>query len=68
MLTGLWKHNSRGAAFNAYRGRDDVIIEPTPIAATIASQVVSLPVHNHLSREDLDTIIAAVRGALKADA
>ncbi|MEN0021668.1 MAG: DegT/DnrJ/EryC1/StrS family aminotransferase [Microbacterium sp.] len=47
--------------YDAYRDRDDVVIEPTPVAERIARQVVSLPVHNHLTREELDTIIETVR-------
>lgn len=47
--------------YDAYRDRDDVVIEPTPVAERIAGQVVSLPVHNHLTREQLDTIIETVR-------
>ncbi|CAN7371840.1 MULTISPECIES: DegT/DnrJ/EryC1/StrS family aminotransferase [Microbacterium] len=47
--------------YDAYRNRPDVVIEPTPVAEMLAAQVVSLPVHNHLTREQLDTIIATVR-------
>lgn len=51
--------------YDAYRDRDDVIIEPTPVAELIASQVVSLPVHNHLTTEQLDTIISTVRAIVE---
>lgn len=47
--------------YDAYRDRDDVVIEPTPVAELVASQVISLPVHNHLTREQLDTIIDTTR-------
>lgn len=50
--------------YDAYRDREDVIIEPTPVAERIAAQVVSLPVHNHLTREQLDTIISTIRSIL----
>lgn len=50
--------------YDAYRDREDVIIEPTPVAERIAAQVVSLPVHNHLTREQLDTIISTIQSVL----
>lgn len=53
--------------YDAYRDRDDVVIEPTPVAEMIASQVVSLPVHNHLTREQLDTIISTIRTIVGGD-
>lgn len=53
--------------YEAYRNRDDVVVQPTPVAARIAEQVVSLPVHNHLSEADLDTIVSTVRATLGAD-
>jgi dTDP-4-amino-4,6-dideoxygalactose transaminase len=46
--------------YDAYRDRPDVIIEPTPVAERIAGEVVSLPVHNHLTTDQLDTIIEKV--------
>lgn len=36
---------------------------PTPCADTIVNQVLSLPVHQHLSTADLDAIIAAVQSS-----
>ncbi|WP_307295860.1 DegT/DnrJ/EryC1/StrS family aminotransferase [Microbacterium natoriense] len=52
--------------YDAYRDRGDVVIEPTPVAERIARQVVSLPVHNHLTREQLDTIVSSIRTIMGA--
>jgi dTDP-4-amino-4,6-dideoxygalactose transaminase len=52
--------------YDAYRDRDDVVIEPTPVAERVAREAVSLPVHTHLMRDQLDEIIAATRRALGA--
>jgi perosamine synthetase len=52
--------------YDAYRDREDVVIEPTPVAARVAQEVVSLPVHTHLSKDDLDRIIAVTRRVLGA--
>lgn len=54
--------------YDAYRDREDVVIGSTPIAEMIARQVVSLPVHHHLSRDDLDTVISTVRATLRVGA
>jgi dTDP-4-amino-4,6-dideoxygalactose transaminase len=43
-----------------------VVQADTPVARRCAEQVVSLPVHPHLSPTDLDRIIDAVRRALHA--
>lgn len=47
--------------YDAYRGRADVAEDSTPVAARVAAQALSLPVHTELLPEDIDTIIAAVR-------
>ncbi|MEQ1737396.1 MAG: DegT/DnrJ/EryC1/StrS family aminotransferase [Rhodoglobus sp.] len=49
--------------YDCYRNRDDVKIGRYPVAESVVSQVVSLPVHPKLSRADLDTIIDAVATA-----
>jgi dTDP-4-amino-4,6-dideoxygalactose transaminase len=54
--------------YDAYRDRDDVVIEPTPVAERVSRETVSLPVHTRLSQDELDQIIAAVRRVLGADA
>jgi len=46
--------------YDTYRSDPRVVIEETPIAADVASRCVSLPVHAHLSRGDIETIAAAV--------
>ena len=40
-------------------GRADV-----PVATKVAAQCLSLPVHQHLSDEDVDTVVATVREVL----
>lgn len=54
--------------YDAYRDRKDVVIDPTPVAELVASQVISLPVHNHLTREQLDTIIDTTRSIAEGTA
>ena len=46
--------------YDAYRDHPLVKVTETPVAARVATQVVSLPVHTALSDEDLDEIIAVV--------
>jgi perosamine synthetase len=50
--------------YDCYRGHQQVIRDETPRAATIASEVLSLPVHPQLSATDLEHIATAVREAL----
>lgn len=47
--------------YDAYRDHPRVHRSETPVAARVATEVVSLPVHNALSDHDLGTIIAAVK-------
>ncbi|MGG7509607.1 DegT/DnrJ/EryC1/StrS family aminotransferase [Plantibacter sp. YIM 135249] len=47
--------------YDAYRDRADVILDETPVARRVATEVVSLPVHTDLSRSELETIADAVR-------
>lgn len=51
--------------YEPYRNRDDVIIEQYPVAERLVREVVSLPVHPHLRREDLDRIIDAVASTVR---
>jgi len=46
--------------YDAYRGHPRVIRSDAPVADRVARQVVSLPVNNSLSDEDLTTIASAV--------
>ncbi len=50
--------------YETYQGRPDVIRSETPIAADAAARCVSLPVHQHLSADDIDTVAKATRKAL----
>jgi perosamine synthetase len=52
--------------YGPYADRPDVVRSPTPTAAAVAARCVSLPVHQHLAADDLDTIAAAVRSTLGA--
>lgn len=49
--------------YDAYRENPSVIKSDTPIAARVATQVLSLPVHPHLSDDDLSVIVEAVATA-----
>lgn len=49
--------------YDCYRGRDDVRIGSYPVAERIVREVVSLPVHPHLTSDQLDHIIATVADA-----
>lgn len=52
--------------YDCYRGHPGIVADPTPRAQQVASEVLSLPVHQHLRQADLDRIIAGVRRALGA--
>lgn len=52
--------------YDCYRGDERVVADATPIAARIAREVVSLPVHPHLTEGDLHHIVEAVRQVLHA--
>jgi perosamine synthetase len=47
-----------------FRELPSVIIDECPVAAAVTGQVLSLPVHQHLSDADLTRIVDAVRAAL----
>jgi perosamine synthetase len=51
--------------YDCYRGHPQVVVDETPVAAQMAAEVVSLPVHPHLSRADLDRIVDAVTEVLR---
>ena len=50
--------------YDCYRTHPRVMIDSSPRAEQAASSVLSLPVHQHLSEADLDTIIATVRSVM----
>ncbi len=49
--------------YDCYRGDPRVVVDETPNAARAAAEVVSLPVHPHLTPAELDRVVAAVRSA-----
>lgn len=51
--------------YDCYRDHPLVGRDATPHAATIATEVLSLPVHHHLSGADLDAVVEAVTAALR---
>ncbi len=53
--------------YDAYRNRSDVHIGDYPNARKVVEEVVSLPVHPKLSRDDLDKILEAVAKAATAN-
>jgi perosamine synthetase len=46
--------------YDAYRGHPRVKVSDVPVARRVASEVVSLPVHNDVTDDDVATIVAAV--------
>ncbi|HLL68690.1 MAG TPA: DegT/DnrJ/EryC1/StrS family aminotransferase [Micromonosporaceae bacterium] len=52
--------------YECYRDHPGIAGDPTPLARRNAAQVLSLPVHQHLSPGDLERIVASVRGAFGA--
>jgi perosamine synthetase len=47
--------------YDCYRGDPRVIVDPTPRAQGVAQEVLSLPVHQHLSSDDVGRIVEQVR-------
>jgi dTDP-4-amino-4,6-dideoxygalactose transaminase len=52
--------------YDCYRDHPRVVVDPVPTARSVAERCLSLPVHQHLSDSDVDTIVAEVRGVMKA--
>lgn len=52
--------------YDCYAGHPGIITDPTPAAARVTGQVLSLPVHQYLSEGDRDRIVATVRQAFHA--
>ncbi|NGY61676.1 DegT/DnrJ/EryC1/StrS family aminotransferase [Lentzea sp. NEAU-D13] len=52
--------------YDAYRGHAQVVMSETPVAAKIAQQCLSIPVHAHLTDDQLDTVIGTIREVLGA--
>ena len=51
---------------DCYRDHPRVVVEEVPVAESVARRCLSLPVHQHLTDEHLDTIVTAVHRALGA--
>lgn len=52
--------------YNCYRNHPRVVIEPTPVAESVARRCLSLPVHQHLADDEVDQVIDAVCTAMGA--
>jgi dTDP-4-amino-4,6-dideoxygalactose transaminase len=52
--------------YDCYRTHPQVVIEPMPVAKGVVERCVSLPVHQYLGPDDIDTIITAVRKVMAA--
>lgn len=52
--------------YDCYRDHPRVVADPTPVAARVCAEVLSLPVHPGLSPDDLDRVVDGVRTALGA--
>jgi dTDP-4-amino-4,6-dideoxygalactose transaminase len=50
--------------YETYSDRDDVIVSDTPVARDVAARCVSLPVHPHLSDDDIRVVADAVQKVL----
>ncbi|GLY48083.1 DegT/DnrJ/EryC1/StrS family aminotransferase [Lentzea sp. NBRC 102530] len=52
--------------YDAYRDHPQVVMSENPVAAKIAQQCLSIPVHAHLTDDQLDTVIGTIREVLGA--
>lgn len=52
--------------YECYRNHPRVVAGEFPVARSVTERCLSLPVHQHLSESDVDTVIAAVREVMKA--
>ncbi|TPW70689.1 DegT/DnrJ/EryC1/StrS aminotransferase family protein [Schumannella sp. 10F1B-5-1] len=52
--------------YDTYRSRADVIPSSTPVAEDVVRRCLSLPVHQHLSDDDVDAVARAMREVLAA--
>ncbi|RZS45169.1 dTDP-4-amino-4,6-dideoxygalactose transaminase [Herbihabitans rhizosphaerae] len=52
--------------YDCYRDHPRVISSDVPVASAVAAQALSLPVHQHLSGSDVDSVVSAVREVLGA--
>jgi dTDP-4-amino-4,6-dideoxygalactose transaminase len=52
--------------YDCYRDHPRVIVDDMPVAQRVTERCLSLPVHQHLSESDVETVISAVREVMKA--
>jgi dTDP-4-amino-4,6-dideoxygalactose transaminase len=52
--------------YDCYRNDPRVVIEDVPVAESVAARCLSLPVHQHLTDDQLDTIVESVRRVVGA--
>jgi dTDP-4-amino-4,6-dideoxygalactose transaminase len=50
--------------YDCYRDLPQVVIDDTPAASRVTSEVLSLPVHQLLTSDDLNRVIDHIRGVL----
>lgn len=50
--------------YECFRGNPNIEPNPTPVASRLIKQVISLPVHQYLSTEDLKVIANSVKNAV----
>ena len=50
--------------YDCFRSHPNIVVTPCPEAERAATEVASLPVHQHLLGEELEIIVAAVRSTL----
>jgi perosamine synthetase len=50
--------------YDCYRDDPRVVVDPTPRAHSVAQEILSLPVHQHLSSDDVGRIVQQVREVL----
>jgi perosamine synthetase len=53
--------------YDCYRANPNVVADPAPVAERVARRCLSLPVHQYLTADEVDTIIDAVRNVVKVD-
>jgi dTDP-4-amino-4,6-dideoxygalactose transaminase len=51
---------------DCYRDDPRVVPADVPVADSVARRCLSLPVHQHLTDEEVDTVVAGFRHALEA--
>lgn len=51
--------------YDCFRDNSQVVVDETPVAARVVTEIVSLPVHPQLSRNDLERIVEAVSEVLQ---